>query len=86
MKKLEMLNEIKKVYKYIEGNSDRGSLLGPVTSALVKLNQDLWPLPADYRKEVAHEVSKLRTHILDSLKKAEEIEKKKRAIKEANKR
>ncbi len=68
----KMLQEIKNVYKYMEDNHDKGSLLGPVTSALMKLSIDAGNIEALNRREIETEIGKLRKEIFIKIKEADE--------------
>ena len=80
-----LLNEISKIYKYIEDNPNRGAILGPVTSALVKLHKDINILIQESgRAEVAKELVKLKAYIKDKMAEYKIHEERKRKIIEAN--
>ena len=81
----KMLEEIKNVYKYMEENSDKGSLLGPVTSALMKLSMEAGNIEALNRREIEAEIGKLRTEIFQKIKEADEKLNKIAKIKEVKK-
>ena len=82
----KILLEIKKIYKYIEDYPDKSSILGPVTSAIIKLHMDLNFLHHEDRDEIASEIYKLKEYKKEKLKLAMQIEEKKYKILKANKK
>ena len=81
-----MLNEIKSIYDFIKNNHDKGSLLGPATSALMKLNQDIYKISVYDRAELQKEIGKLRLFLFKSLEQAKQLEENKEKIIESNRR